>query len=221
MAAATPNLVRVLLADAHSATRAGLRMALGGGPFTIVAEVDSADAAVEEAVRERPDICVLDADMPGGAVAPTAEIVRAIPDAAVVVMASSRNDATMLDVVRAGAAGYLLKDMNPERLQFALIGVTRGEAALPRMLVTRLMLEFRVRERRRHVPIGGGEAAELTAREWDVLALMSEGGSTKDIAGTLGISEVTVRRHISGLLAKLRVPDREAAVAILRNAGRP
>jgi DNA-binding NarL/FixJ family response regulator len=218
MAAATPNLVRVLLADAHSATRAGLRMALGGGPFTIVAEVDSADAAVEEAVRERPDICVLDADMPGGAVAPTAEIVRAIPDAAVVVMASSRNDATMLDVVRAGAAGYLLKDMNPERLQFALIGVTRGEAALPRMLVTRLMLEFRVRESRHRLVSAGGREAQLTHREWDVLALLADGGSTRDIAASLGVSEVTIRRHISGVLAKLGVDSRAAAVDLLHGS---
>jgi DNA-binding NarL/FixJ family response regulator len=221
MAHATATPIRILLADAHAATLAGLRMAISGEPFMIVAEVADAGTAVEAALRERPDICILDADMPGGAVGATAEITRCVPEGSVVVFGSSRDDAVMLDVVRAGAVGYLLKNIDPERLRYALVGVTQGEAALPRTLVTRLMLEFRVRERRRHVPIGGGEAAELTAREWDVLALMSEGGSTKDIAGTLGISEVTVRRHISGLLAKLRVPDREAAVAILRNAGRP
>jgi DNA-binding NarL/FixJ family response regulator len=192
-------------------------MALADGPFDIVAEVDTADAAVEAANRERPDVCVLDADMPGGAVRATAEIVRAQPQAAVVVMASARHDATMLDVVRAGAVGYLLKDMDPERLRFALLGVTQGEAALPRVLVARLMLEFRVRESRRRLITTPGHEAELTRREWDVLTLLAEGASTNEIAGSLGVSAVTVRRHISGVLAKLGVTSREAAVDLLRS----
>jgi len=217
MAVATPNRVRVLLADAHSATLAGLRMALAGGPFEIVAEVDSADGAVEAANRERPDVCVLDADMPGGAVRATTEIVRAQPDAAVVVMASARHDATMLDVVRAGAVGYLLKDMDPERLRFALFGVTQGEAALPRVLVARLMLEFRVRERRRRLVMARGHEAELTRREWDVLTLLADGATTREIAASLGVSAVTVRRHVSGVLGKLGVRSREAAVELLRS----
>src|SRR5205814_2099126 len=182
MAVATPNRVRVLLADAHSATLAGLRMALGGGPFDIVAEVNSADTAVEAAEREHPDVCVLDADMPGGAIRATTEIVRAHPDVAVVVMAATRDDGTMLDVVRAGAVGYLLKDMDPERLRFALLGVTQGEAALPRVLVARLMLEFRLRDSRRRLVAARGNEAELTRREWDVLSLLADGASTQEIA---------------------------------------
>jgi DNA-binding NarL/FixJ family response regulator len=218
MAVATSNRVRVLLADAHSATLAGLRIALADGPFDIVAEADDADSAVEAANRERPDVCVLDADMPGGAVRATAEIVREQPEAAVVVMASARHDTTMLDVVRAGAVGYLLKDMDPERLRFALLGVTQGEAALPRALVARLMLEFRVRETRRRIVTAGGHEAELTRREWDVLMLLAESASTREIAGSLDVSEVTVRRHISGVLSKLGVSSREAAVELLRSA---
>jgi DNA-binding NarL/FixJ family response regulator len=217
MAHATNNPVRVLLADAHAATLAGLRMALSGPPFTVVAEATEAGAAVEGALRERPEICILDADMPGGAVGATAEIVRALPRTGVVVLASSRDDGAMLDAVRAGAVGYLLKDMDPERLRFALIGVTQGEAALPRVLVTRLMLEFRVKDRRRRLDLGLGDV-RLTAREWDVLALMAEGSTTREIAAALGVSEVTVRRHVSGVVAKLGVPDRAAAVQALRAA---
>ena len=194
-------------------------MALSGGSFDIVAEADSADAAVQAATSERPDICVLDADMPGGAVRATAEIVRALPEAAVVVMASARQDAMMLDVVRAGAVGYLLKDMDPERLRFALLGVTNGEAALPRVLVTRLMLEFRVRETRRRLVSPKGHSAELTRREWDVLTLLSDGASTREIAASLGVSAVTVRRHVSGVLGKLGVNSRAEAVEMLRAAG--
>jgi DNA-binding NarL/FixJ family response regulator len=204
--------IRLLLADAHAATRAGLRMALSGDPFTIVAEVADAEEAVAAAVAERPDVCVLDAGMPGGAAVPTAEIRRRCEGTEIVVLASERDDATMLEVVRAGAMGYLLKGMDPERLRYAIIGVTNGEAAVPRTLVARLMLEFRVRERRRSL-VG---AAQLTPRELAVLELMADGASTRAMAQTLGISDVTVRRHVSSVLAKLGVTDRAAAIEALR-----
>ena len=203
--------IRLLLADAHAATLAGLRMALSGAPFEVVAEASDAPTAVAAALRERPHVCVLDADMPGGATAATAEITRC-EGTEVVVMASDRDDAAMLEVVRAGAMGYLLKGMDPDRLRYAIIGVTNGEAALPRTLVARLMLEFRVRERRRAL-VG---TAQLTHRELDVLELLAEGASTRAIADTLAISDVTVRRHISSVIAKLGVADRAAAVAALR-----
>jgi DNA-binding NarL/FixJ family response regulator len=204
--------IRLLLADAHAATRAGLRMALTGDPFTIVAEASDARTAVSAAVSERPDVCVLDADMPGGAATATAEITRRCNGTDVVVLAAERDDGQMLDVVRAGAMGYLLKGMDPDRLRYAIVGVTNGEAAVPRTLVARLMQEFRVRERRRAL-VG---TARLTPRELGVLELLAEGSSTRVMAETLGISEVTVRRHVSGVLQKLGVSDREAAVAILR-----
>jgi DNA-binding NarL/FixJ family response regulator len=204
--------IRLRLADAHAATRAGLRMALSGDPFTIAAEASDAPGAVEAALRERPDVCVLDADMPGGAAAATAEIVRRCEGTEIVVLAAERDDSEMLDVVRAGAMGYLLKGMDPDRLRYAIIGVTNGEAAVPRTLVARLMQEFRVRERRRAL-VG---AARLTPRELGVLELLANGASTRAMAETLGISEVTVRRHVSGVLRKLGVSDRDAAVAILR-----
>lgn len=205
--------IRLLLADAHAATRAGLRMALSGDPFTIVAEASDAPSAIASAVAERPDVCLLDADMPGGAAQATAEITRRCEGTEVVVLAAERDDGQMLDVVRAGAMGYLLKGMDPGRLRYAIIGVTNGEAAVPRTLVARLMLEFRVRERRRLL-IG---TARLTPREWDVLELMAGGATTRSIGEALGIAEVTVRRHVSGVLAKLGVADRAAAVEMLRS----
>jgi DNA-binding NarL/FixJ family response regulator len=206
------NPVRVLLADAHAATLAGLRMALSGDPFTVVAEAGDAESAVAAALREHPDVCVLDADMPGGAATATADITRELRDTEVVVLASERDDATMLDVVRAGAMGYLLKGMDPDRLRYAIIGVTNGEAAVPRTLMARLMLEFRLREHRRSL-VG---SAQLTPREFAVLELLAEGASTRTMAQNLGISEVTVRRHVSSVLAKLGVSDRAAAVEALR-----
>jgi DNA-binding NarL/FixJ family response regulator len=204
--------IRLLLADAHAATLAGLRMALSGDPFTVVAEAGDAESAVAAALREHPDVCVLDADMPGGAATATADITRELRDTEVVVLASERDDATMLDVVRAGAMGYLLKGMDPDRLRYAIIGVTNGEAAVPRTLMARLMLEFRLREHRRSL-VG---SAQLTPREFAVLELLAEGASTRTMAQNLGISEVTVRRHVSSVLAKLGVSDRAAAVEALR-----
>jgi DNA-binding NarL/FixJ family response regulator len=205
--------IRLVLADAHAATLAGLRMALSGEPFEVVAEVADADAAIEAALRELPDVCLLDVDMPGGAAAATAEITRRLDAVDVVVLASERDDEAMLDAVRAGAMGYLLKGMDPDRLRYAIIGVTNGEAAVPRTLVARLMLELRVRDRRRLV-VG---TARLTPREWEVLELLDAGAPTRAIGEALGISEVTVRRHVSGVLAKLGVADRAAAVEVLRS----
>src|SRR3954451_5870246 len=210
--------IRVLLAAPHAAALAGLRMSLGREHFDVVAEAADATAAVAAALREQPDICVLDADIPGGATQATATITGELPRTAVVLLAPPRGDEPMLDAGRAGAAGYLFSDMDPERLRFALRGVMEGEAALPRKLVSRLMEEFRTRERGRRLPAALGTDVELTGREWDVLEGLSRGASTRDVAGNLGISEVTVRRHVSTAIAKLGVPDRKSAVAALRAA---
>jgi DNA-binding NarL/FixJ family response regulator len=210
--------VRVLLAAAHEATLAGLRLALADGPFELIAEVGESEAAAEAAQRERPDVCLLDGDIRGDLLAAIAAIARLVPSPGIVVLAAERDEAAMLDAVRAGAVGYLLKDMDPGRLRYALYGVTQGEAAIPRTLVTRLITEFRLREQGMRLPGGTGEQAELTAREWEVLSLMTDGATTRDMAERLGIADVTVRRHVSAVLAKLQVPDREAAAQLLRAA---
>ena len=204
----------VLVADDHPPTRAGVRIALEQGGFSVCAEVGDAGSAVAAALRERPDVCLLDIHMPGGGIAAAAEISRRLPDAAVVMLTVSREDSDLFDALRAGASGYLLKDIDPARLPLALEGVLAGEAALPRGLVTRLVQEFRTRQRSKRL-IAGFAGARLTDREWDVLELMREGESTAEIAERLAIAPVTVRRHISEILRKLRVTDREAAVRLL------
>jgi DNA-binding NarL/FixJ family response regulator len=200
----------VLIADDHAPTRAGVRGALGDGGFAVVAEANRADAAVEGALRERPDVCVLDINMPGSGIAATARITEQLPDTAVVMLTVSREDEDLFASLRAGAQGYLLKDMDPGRLAAALRGVLSGEAALPRTLVARVIGEFRAAERRPSLPLVRRRGAKLTAREWEVLELLREQLTTAQIAHRLGLSDVTVRRHVSSILAKLRVPDRRA-----------
>jgi DNA-binding NarL/FixJ family response regulator len=207
--------VRVVLADDHAPTRAGIRFALEEAGFTIVGEASDAPSAVAAAERTRPDVCLLDIHMPGGGIRAATEISTKSPETAVVMLTVSRNDADLFDALRAGASGYLLKDMDPARLPYALLGVLSGEAALPRGLVARLVDEFRARGKRRSLPLIGRRGAGLTSREWEVLELMREKLSTHEIAVRLGVADVTVRRHVGAILHKLRVQTRTEALELL------
>jgi DNA-binding NarL/FixJ family response regulator len=207
--------VRVLVADDHPPTRAGVRAALERDSFVICAEVGDGRGAVDAALRERPDVCLLDIHMPGSGIRAAEEITRELPETAVVMLTVSRTDVDLFDALRAGACGYLLKDIDPTRLPLALRGVLEGEAALPRRLVALLMEEFRERKRKRRIPIVGRRMVELTDREWEVLELMREGLPTEQIGERLFISPVTVRTHVSAILRKLQVPTREDALALL------
>jgi DNA-binding NarL/FixJ family response regulator len=183
--------------------------------FAVVAEVGDGAAALEAAVRERPDLCLLDVHMPGSGIRAATEILDRLPDTAVVMLTVSRNDEDLFDALRAGAAGYLLKDTDPDRLPHALRGVLAGEAAVPRELMSRVIDEFRSHGRRRRVAVPGRRGKELSSREWEVLDLLREGRTTADIARRLFVSPVTVRRHVSAILRKLDVPDRQAAIDLV------
>jgi DNA-binding NarL/FixJ family response regulator len=206
---------RVLIADDHPPTRAGVQAALEKAGFSVCAQAADAKSAIEAARRERPDVCLLDIHMPGDGIHAAETIARELPEAAVVMLTVSRTDEDLFNALRAGASGYLLKDIDPVRLPLALQGVLEGEAALPRRLVALLIEEFRERKRRRRIPLVGRRGVELTDREWEVLELMKQGQSTDEIATRLFISPVTVRTHVSAILRKLHVPTREAALELL------
>jgi DNA-binding NarL/FixJ family response regulator len=205
--------LRVVIADDHQLTRVGVRLALERGGFKVCAEADDAPSAVEAAERERPDICLLDIQMPGSGIHAAEEIARKVPDAAIVMLTVSRSDRDLFDALRVGASGYLLKDMDPERLPLALNGLLEGEAALPRHLVALVIEEFRERGRRR--PLLKKRGVVLTEREWEVLELMSQGLTTFEIADRLFIEPVTVRTHVSAILKKLHVSSRKEALQLL------
>jgi DNA-binding NarL/FixJ family response regulator len=212
--------IRVLIADDHPALRRSVRSALEDDGFEVCGETDTAAATVEAAFRERPDVCLLDIHMPGSGIAAAAEISAGLPETAVVMLTVSRNDADLFDALRAGAAGYLLKDIDPARLSHALRGVLSGEAALPRALVARVIDEFRERGRRRRLHLLGERGVQLTSREWEILDLLQQGLTTMEIAERLFVSRVTVRRHVSAIVKKLRVPDRKAALRLLEERSR-
>lgn len=206
--------LRVILADDHPPTRAGVRRALETAGWTVCGEAGDAEGAVALAQQFRPDVVLLDIHMPGGGVAAAAKVAALLPETAVVMLTVSRHDGDLFSALRAGASGYLLKDIDPDRLPLALEGVLRGEAALPRNLVARLMEEFRSRGRRR-MTLPNRQAVGLTAREWEVLELMGDGKRTNEIAERLQVSAVTVRTHVSAILRKLHVTDRAEAVKLL------
>ena len=205
---------RVLIADDHPPTRAGVRAALEPD-FEICGEAASASEAVETALRTSPDVCILDVHMPGGGIAAAAEIGSALPSAAVVMLTISQHDDDLFDALKAGALGYLLKGTDPGRLPHALRGVLEGQAAVPRSLVARVIAEFRDQSARRRLPLVGQRAVTLTNREWQVLDLLRDGLTTHDIATRLFISRVTVRTHVSSILRKLGVQDRQAAIRLV------
>jgi len=158
--------IRVLIADDHAATRAGVRESVtDDGGFEVCAEASTAQEAIDLALSEKPDLCLLDVHMPGEGIRAATAITETLPDCAVVMLTVSRNDSDLFHSLRAGAAGYLLKDTDPGRLPDALRGVLAGEAAVPRALVARLIHEFRDRGTRRLSTVGG-RGIELTSREW-------------------------------------------------------
>jgi DNA-binding NarL/FixJ family response regulator len=206
----TTEDVRVVVADDHAATRDDVRRALERhGAFRVVAEASDAFGAIEAAIRERPDLCLLDINMPGGGIAATWEISARLPQTRIVMLTISDDERNLFAALRAGASGYLLKDIDPRRLPAALADVLRGEAAIPRSLVAQLVREFRDRGPRRRDVMAEGAEAPLTSREWQVLDLLRHGLGTAQIAHRLVLSPITVRTHVNSILKKLRAPDRD------------
>jgi DNA-binding NarL/FixJ family response regulator len=206
---------RVVVAGAHLPTRTGIRLVLERNGFEICAEAPDANSAVAAVLREKPELCLVDADLPGGAMLATAQITTRAPATDTVVLAAEADEQGVVDALHAGASGYLPLEANPEGLVRALRAVRRGEPAVPRSLLGPLVDQFRVRERRRRVSVRGGIEVELTRRQAEVLELLRDGLGTAEIAARLGLSPVTVRRHLSLVLEKLGVSDRDEARHLL------
>jgi DNA-binding NarL/FixJ family response regulator len=211
---------RVLLASADGSFRTGLRVTLASAGFSIVGEVTSAEIAVSTAVAERPELVLVSADLPGGAFDAVREVSGRLPATRVVVLTRSPTGDELVAAVQAGAAGYLGEDVSQARLPAVMRGILDGEVALPRRETQHLLDAMRGRDHRQ-ATVAARAAVALTKRELEVLDMLVAETSTGEMARRLGISQVTVRRHVSSVLGKLEVRSRAAVVELFppRSAG--
>jgi DNA-binding NarL/FixJ family response regulator len=207
--------IRVVLADDHAPVRGMIRSALEQDGCEVCGEGATAEEAVNLTTQHRPDVVLLDIHMPGNGIRAAQRISREFPETAIVMLTQSRDDADLFDALRAGAIGYLLKETPPASLSAALRGVLAGEAVMPARLVARIITEFRSPQRRL---LGrSAAAAKLSSREWEVMELLGQDLSTEEVAKKLFVSPTTVRVHVSSVLRKLAVRDRESAFKLLRS----
>ncbi len=200
---------RVLLVDDHTLFREGLAALLSyHDDFAVVGEASDAEGALTQAHTLHPDLVLMDIDMPGedGVIA-TRRLTEALPDIAVVMVTVHDDTDKLLEAIKAGAQGYLLKNIRSTELIDQLRGLARGEAAISRRIATRMLEEFR----RQDEP--AEPEAELTTRELEVLELVAARLSNKEIAAKLFISEHTVKNHIKNVLGKLHLRSRRQAAA--------
>jgi DNA-binding NarL/FixJ family response regulator len=212
------DAAKVVIAANGVATLAGIRLALETAGVEVCAEVRSVEKLVEAVARFEPDVCLLDFDLEGGGIRAAAELTARSSTLPVVFLSAEPSEEEFLEAMRVGAAGYVPHTIVPARLPKVVRAVMNGEPAIPRSYVMPLIDEYRRRPNRRNLVIPNGAGVELTSREWQVLDFVRAGLSTREIAGRLLISEVTVRRHISAVLKKMQVESRAEALKLLRSA---
>ena len=208
-------MIRVLIADDHAVVREGLRSFLAlQDEIEVVAEAADGQEAVEAAKRLQPDIALVDLVMPRlGGIGAIRAIREGSPQTRVIVLTSFTDEDKMLPAVRAGAAGYLLKDVEPQELVRAIRSVEGGATLLHPAVVAELVREVADEPARARA-----DGSVLTDREREVLGHIARGQANKAIAFELGVSEKTVKTHVSNILGKLGLTDRtQAALYAVRN----
>ncbi len=208
--------LRVVLADDHGLFRDGVASLLSAWDVEVVGQACDGAEAVEKTLALRPDLVLMDIRMPRmGGLEATRRVKAALPDVKIVMVTVSDDDHDLFEAVKAGAEGYLLKDMSGTEFGEMLAGLTNGVLPISRPLAGKLLHEFARQAR------GGGPAPraadDLTEREREVLRLVAHGATNKEVAHRLTISENTVGYHMRNILGKLHVHNRaEAAVRALQ-----
>lgn len=192
---------RLLVVDDHHVVRSGLAASLGmEADLTVVAEADTGEQAIEQYRQHQPDVVLMDLRLPGmNGSETTAALRKEAPDARVLIFTTFEGEEDIYRAMQAGARGYLLKSAPREELLLAIRQIALGERYLPPTLAHRLAARL--------------SSADLSPRELEVLALIRQGRSNKEIGSALHISEDTVKRHVSHLFSKLGVADRAQATA--------
>ncbi|WP_322791375.1 response regulator transcription factor [Bellilinea sp.] len=212
--------IKILLVDDQALFREGLRTLLDLQPdFEVVGEASQGEEALRMAVSLSPNVILMDLRMPvmDGVMA-TRRIKDSLPQCKVIVLTTFDDDEDVFEGLRAGAVGYLLKDVSSEKLYEAIRSAARGEYFLLPSITAKVMAEFSrmVRPQKTNVDEIG---VKLSSRELEVLKLVAQGASNKEIADTLVIAEGTVKNHLTNILGKLEARDRMQAVLKARELG--
>jgi DNA-binding NarL/FixJ family response regulator len=213
--------IRVVLVDDQPLLRQGFRMILEAEPdIEVLAEAADGATAADLAVAYRPDVVLMDIRMPGvDGIEGTRRIVAAVPEVRVLVLTTFDLDAYVFGAIRAGASGFLLKDVRPAELVHAVRAVAAGDAVVSPQVTRRLLDEVAPLLPDPDRAAGGVQLDRLTGREREVLVAVSEGLSNQEIAGRLYLSEATVKSHVSRVLSKLGLRDRVQAVIFAYESG--
>ena len=209
--------LRVLLVDDHPLFRDGLATLLQARGMAIVGEASNGLEALEQARLLKPDLILMDVNMPQmNGLEATRLIKTEMPDTRIVILTVSDDDENLFEAIKSGAQGYLLKSMPSQFFFEMLSGVAQGEAPIPRGLATKILGEF---ARHRQQQDTSSNKEDLTEREKQVLGLVAEGSTNRDIAAKLCITENTVKYHLKNILEKLHLHNRAQAVAYAMQTG--
>lgn len=202
-------IIRVMLVDDHSMLRQGLKQILGlEDDFVVVGEAQHGDEVVDKVIALMPDVVIMDLNLPGkNGIELTAELKEKVPSVNVLALTIDTDQHQVYKIIKAGALGYILKDIEPDILYGAIRAVARGDAYIQPHLLSKLLSEFRqfMDDEKQTVSL---EQLGLTQRELEIVTHIARGDSNKDIAEKLFISEKTVKNHVSSILKKTELGDR-------------
>ncbi len=212
------NPIRVLLVDDHRLFTKGLaRLFDTANDFHVVGEACDGREGFKKAQELKPDLVLMDIQMPGGdGIEATRRIRDALPGTKVVILTIFEEEKKLLDAIKNGAHGYVLKNVQPDTLFATLRGIFRGEAAISRVMATKIIGQLVDETRSNRLRV---DQEELSPKELEVLQLLTKGLTNKEIANLLNIAENTVKNHLSNILAKLHLANRVQAAAFALEKG--
>jgi two-component system response regulator DegU len=203
------SVIKVMLVDDHSLIREGLKQLLSlEEDLVIVGEAQHGDEVLDKAFQLRPEVILLDINLPGkNGIELTGELKEKMPEVKVLVLTVDSEQVNVHKIIKAGALGYLLKDVEPDMLTEAIRTIARGDAYIQPCLLTKLVSEFR-QLMRDETPALPPDRFGLTQRELEIINYIAFGQTNKEIAEQLFISEKTVKNHVSSILRKMALDDR-------------
>ncbi len=206
--------IKVLLVDDHALFRRGIAAVLANQEnMEVVGEASDGLKAIEKAKEIAPDVILMDLMMPNcGGLEATTVLQAEVPQANILVLTISEKEADLFAAIKAGAKGYILKNTEPEDLIQAIFHVARGGVIVSPLMAAKLLAEFKEPARVERGPVERADA-DLSPREGEVLQLVAQGASNKEIAGSLFISENTVKTHLRSIMDKLHLVNRTQAAA--------